>query len=239
MNIFAFGLALAIHGLLFFILYFSVQWRSQSFYGIEAEIWTTLPSLEISQSTTTVSLPIEHLQQEHDIAIATRDKFKQLRDKQKSRLASASENNKSQKNAVSLENRAHVQRLQKLKVEQDRAAQLARLRQVATESGNTGIQGTGSGMGDIEVTHYIEKVKNRVRPNIFFDIDSIIGNPTAVVEVELAPDGLLLNKRLIKSSGNIAWDTEVLSALERSSPLPRDKNGKAPPNFTITFRPRD
>ena len=57
--------------------------------------------------------------------------------------------------------------------------------------------------------------------------------------VSLAPDGSLLSARLSKSSGNSAWDNAVLRAVERSDPLPRDDNGKAPSSFTITFRPKD
>jgi len=60
-----------------------------------------------------------------------------------------------------------------------------------------------------------------------------------VVTVQLAPDGSLLSARLSKSSGNAGWDNAVLRAVERSDPLPRDENGKAPPTFNITFHPKD
>lgn len=78
-----------------------------------------------------------------------------------------------------------------------------------------------------------------MKPNIIFNGD-VQGNPAAVVAVRLAPDGSILAKRLAKSSGDADWDNAVLRAVERSDPLPRDEDGKAPSfEFTITFRPKD
>lgn len=85
---------------------------------------------------------------------------------------------------------------------------------------------------------YADRVRRRVAPNIIFNGD-VEGNPSTVVAVSLASDGSLLSARLTKSSGDAGWDNAVLRAVERSDPLPRDENGKAPANFTITFRPRD
>ncbi|ESJ18644.1 TonB, partial [Cupriavidus sp. HPC(L)] len=95
-----------------------------------------------------------------------------------------------------------------------------------------------AGSGGRASPGYADKVRRRVKPNIVFTED-VQGNPTAVVSVSLAPDGSLLSARLSKSSGNSAWDNAVLRAVERSDPLPRDDNGKAPSSFTITFRPKD
>ena len=53
------------------------------------------------------------------------------------------------------------------------------------------------------------------------------------------PDGSILSKRLTKSSGNGAYDEAVLRAVDRSDPLPRDTNGKAPSSVTLTFRPKE
>ncbi|RWA52089.1 hypothetical protein AU476_19180 [Cupriavidus sp. UYMSc13B] len=105
-----------------------------------------------------------------------------------------------------------------------RASELARLQaQVADGAATSG---------------YPDRVRRRVKPNIGFTED-ISGNPTAVVAVQLAPDGNLISVRLSKSSGNTDWDTAVPQAVERSAPFPRDENGVAPASLTITFRPKD
>ncbi|MBY4898172.1 cell envelope integrity protein TolA [Cupriavidus sp. AU9028] len=119
-----------------------------------------------------------------------------------------------------------------------RQSELARLKALAGGGAGGGTSGDNVGSGGRASPGYADRVRRRVKPNIVFTED-VPGNPTAVVTVSLAPDGSLLSARLSKSSGNSAWDNAVLRAVERSDPLPRDENGKAPANFTITFRPKD
>ena len=85
---------------------------------------------------------------------------------------------------------------------------------------------------------YAGRVMARIKPNIVFG-DTPDGNPMATVEVKLAPDGTIVAKRLVKSSGVKAWDEAVLRAIERTEILPRDIDGRVPPPFQIDFRLRD
>lgn len=82
------------------------------------------------------------------------------------------------------------------------------------------------------------KVQAKVRPNIVFT-DVASGNPKADVEVKMSPDGTIVGKRLVRSSGNKAWDEAVLRALDRTGSLPRDVDGRVPSTVTIGFRPHD
>jgi colicin import membrane protein len=81
------------------------------------------------------------------------------------------------------------------------------------------------------------RVQARVRPNIVFT-DAVSGNPKAEVEVRAAPDGTIVSKRLVKSSGVKSWDEAVLRALDKTEVLPRDVDGRVPSPVTIEFRPR-
>lgn len=85
---------------------------------------------------------------------------------------------------------------------------------------------------------YGGKVAAKVRPNIVYP-DVISGNPRAEVEVRLSPDGTIVGKRLVQSSGNKAWDDAVMRALEKTETLPRDVDGRVPPSLMIGFRPQD
>lgn len=85
---------------------------------------------------------------------------------------------------------------------------------------------------------YGGKVAAKVRPNIVYP-DAISGNPRAVVEVRAAPDGTIVGRRLIQSSGNKAWDEAVLRALDKTETLPRDVDGRVPSSLEIGFRPQD
>ena len=85
---------------------------------------------------------------------------------------------------------------------------------------------------------YGDKVAAKVKPNIVYP-DAISGNPRAEVEVRLSPDGTIVGKRLVQSSGNKAWDDAVLRALDKTETLPRDVDGRVPASLTIGFRPQD
>ena len=85
---------------------------------------------------------------------------------------------------------------------------------------------------------YAGKVAAKVKPNVIFT-DDISGNPEAVVEVRTTADGSIIGQRLIKSSGNRAWDDAVIKAIIRTETLPRDVDGRVPASLTIAFRPND
>ena len=85
---------------------------------------------------------------------------------------------------------------------------------------------------------YAGRIMARIKPNIVLT-DPVDGNPLASVEVKLAPDGTIVGKRILKSSGAKVWDDAVLRAIERTEILPRDIDGRVPPLMVIDFRPRD
>jgi colicin import membrane protein len=57
------------------------------------------------------------------------------------------------------------------------------------------------------------------------------------VEVRTGPDGAIVSRKVIKSSGNKAWDEAVLKALDKTESLPRDADGRIPSPLVIGFRP--
>ena len=86
---------------------------------------------------------------------------------------------------------------------------------------------------------YGGKVAAKVKPNIVYP-DAISGNPRAEVEVRLSPDGTIVGKRLVQSSGNKAWDDAVLRALDKTETLPRGVDGRVPSvPIIIGFKPQD
>ena len=127
------------------------------------------------------------------------------------------------------------------KQEAIRSANLKRLQGLANANSaatgaatDTGTAARSSGPS----ASYAGRIMARIKPNIVFG-DTPDGNPMATVEVKLAPDGTIIAKRLVKSSGVKAWDEAVLRAIERTEILPRDIDGRVPPPFQIDFRLRD
>ena len=117
-----------------------------------------------------------------------------------------------------------------------RKENLERMMKGAAGSGPDSATGTAarsSGPSD----SYGGRIRARVKPNIVFT-DDVAGNPTAEVEVKMAPDGTITSRRLVKSSGSKSWDEAVLRALDRTEVLPRDVDGRVHTPLTIEFRPK-
>ncbi|HEY8356280.1 MAG TPA: cell envelope integrity protein TolA [Ramlibacter sp.] len=134
---------------------------------------------------------------------------------------------------------------QKKKREEQEAERVAKMREdnlkrmqgLAGGSGAQGSTGTAS-VASGPSASWAGRVRGRVRPNIVFS-DDVAGNPTAEVEVRMAPDGTIVGKRLVKPSGNRGWDEAVLRALDKTETLPRDTDGRVPSSATLVFRPKD
>lgn len=120
---------------------------------------------------------------------------------------------------------------------EQREANLRRLQGLAGATGGENATGTAQRSAGPSGS-YGGKVAAKVKPNIVYP-DAISGNPRAEVEVRLSPDGTIVGKRLVQSSGNKAWDDAVLRALDKTETLPRDVDGRVPPSLTIGFRPQD
>ena len=118
-----------------------------------------------------------------------------------------------------------------------RDANLKRLQGLASATGGPTDSGTAAYSSGPSAS-YAGRIMARIKPNIVFN-DNVDGNPLATVEVKLAPDGTIVAKRLVKSSGVRSWDEAVLRAIERTEVLPRDIDGRVPPPFQIDFRLRD
>ena len=114
------------------------------------------------------------------------------------------------------------------------------LRRIMGQAGATGgAQSTGTAQQSSGPSPgYAGRVAARIKPNVVFT-DVVLGNPRAEVEVRTLPDGTITSSKLVKSSGNAAWDEAVLRAIDRTATLPRDTDGRVPPALIIGLRPQD
>jgi colicin import membrane protein len=128
--------------------------------------------------------------------------------------------------------------------EQAETKRLAALREenMRRMQGLAGATGAPSATGTADrsagpSTSYAGRIRARVKPNITFT-DDIPGNPSAEVEVQMAPDGTITSRRLTKSSGVGSWDQAVLRALDKTEVLPRDIDGRVHTPLIIEFKLR-
>jgi colicin import membrane protein len=86
---------------------------------------------------------------------------------------------------------------------------------------------------------YIARIQAKVRGNWILPQD-LQGNPEAIFLVTQLPTGEVLNIKVLKSSGNPAYDTAVERAILKSSPLPLPSDRQLfDRELKLTFRPRD
>lgn len=120
---------------------------------------------------------------------------------------------------------------------EQREANLRRMQGMAGATG--GENATGSAQRSSGPSgSYGDRITAKVRPNIVFP-DAIDGNPLTDVEVRASPDGTIVGIRIVKSSGNKAWDEAVVRALQKTDTLPRDVDGRIHPSLVIGFKPKN
>jgi colicin import membrane protein len=89
------------------------------------------------------------------------------------------------------------------------------------------------------LNEYISRIQAKVKSNWILPQD-IQGNPEAIFDVVQLPTGEVLSTRLVKSSGNAAYDAAVERAILKSSPLPLPASRELfSRELKLTFRPHD
>lgn len=167
------------------------------------------------------------------------------------------ENEKAQKTRDDLAKRKAADDAKKLEAKKQEAAAQAKEKQAAAEAsaqkqrqenmkriaGLAGATGGADAKGTAQKSSgpsagYGGKVRAAVKPNVIFS-DDISGNPTAEIEVRTTLDGSIISQRLVKSSGNKAWDDAAIKAVIRTGSLPRDTDGRVPTPMILEMRPKD
>lgn len=181
---------------------------------------------------------------------AARERAAQEKAARAERLRQERERTAQQQQKAEQAEKARLQKAQQQKAEQQKAEQqkaeetrLARQREenlrrlLGQIPAGTGTA-TGAAAADgAPSAGYAGRLVQAIFPNIVFT-DTLPGSPAAVVEVRAGPNGTVIGRRLVTSSGHREWDEAVLRAIDRTGTLPRDVDGRVPPVIEITFRPR-
>ena len=89
------------------------------------------------------------------------------------------------------------------------------------------------------LNEYIARIQVKVKSNWILP-QAIQGNPEAIFDVVQLPTGEVLSIKLVKSSGNAAYDAAVERAILKSSPLPLPASRELfSRELKLTFRPQD
>ncbi len=239
------GLAVLAHTLLLAALTWGVSWNSQpNQLTVEAELWSSLPQaaapkLEEAPPPVAAAPPeppkAKPKTTSPDIALE-REKKKKVKEKLELEKKLESEKKRLQEHKKTAEDTR--------KKEEEAKQQDTRVKEnIQRMTGLAGATGAPSDTGSAlrssgPSPSYAGRIIARVKPNIVFTED-ISANPSAEVEVRTAPDGTIVARKLLQSSGNKAWDEAVLKALDKTEVLPRDTDGRVPTILVIRFRPKD
>lgn len=168
------------------------------------------------------------------------------RQKREAAQAKAKEQELAQKQKA--QEQAKAKAKEEARAKQDAARQQAQLeaerrKNIERMMGQAGATGAANATGNAQRSAgpsatYAGKLVGRIKPNIVFP-DTVPGNPRAEVEVRTLPDGSIVGRRLLKSSGHAAWDDAVLRAIDRTNKLPQDEDGRVPSVIILGFRPLD
>jgi len=90
------------------------------------------------------------------------------------------------------------------------------------------------------VAGWTDKIRQKIRGNIIYDLSLVKPNAEAIYDVTLLPTGEVLGATMRKSSGNPGYDEAVYRAILKSSPLPKPDSPSAfRRQLELHFRPQD
>jgi len=155
------------------------------------------------------------------------------------------------------EDKAKEEKAKLAKAEQAKKAEAAKAREEAAQSEQrlkeateralrlAGASGSGSPSATGTASHssgptakYGAKVVAAIRPNIS-QLKEFSANLMADYEVYTDASGKVISAKLVKKSGDPAWDEVALNAILKTERLPLDENGRVPSPMTIGLKPRD
>lgn len=173
----------------------------------------------------------EKAEQEKADKKAKEDKAREDKEREKKKQAEADKRKKNEARKEA-EAKADAARADALRKEN-----LKRMQGLAGASGGENASGSALKSSGPSAS-YAGRLVGRIKPNISYPGD-VAGNPRAEVEVKVSPDGTILSRRIVQSSGNKAWDDAVLRAIDKTEILPKDTDGRVPSVIVLGFRPLD
>ena len=213
-----------VHAVFFSLLYFSFNWHVNTPSSIEVEMWTYLPHKvsKISHATPPVKISAVH---KSKVILPTKKfeltppkspdiKFKEKESKQNISLSSP-------KIAVATEPKEPEDKIQNEAGKQHTQALLNDEQKLATQKMLDKIRADTEAANRDEVTRYTDLIRNKIKRNIVLP-PNLQDNAEAEFMVTVLPGGSVMNDgvKLLKSSGNAAYDSSAERAIYKAQPLP-------------------
>lgn len=252
----SFALALAMHALLFGGLSLVVQWRTQPEAPVVAELWGSLPPIEVPAPPPAPPPPAPKVEPEPerrdaDIVVKQQKKEppkvepdtkkleeeKRRIEEEKKRIEDEKKRVEAEKKKLEAERRRAEAKLAAER-EAQRKAEVERLLAQAGSAQGTPTAQTGPTGGARGSAEYAARLVAYIKQFIVFPVpEGTSPQIYAEFEVELLPTGEQARVRLVKPSGLAGYDAAVERAIARANPFPRKPDGTVDRVVTIRFYP--
>lgn len=233
-------LALLVHAAFFGLLVFTVNWQSHAPQPIAVELWSNLPPLQqpriqpvqrpeprpMTQKEEAPEPKVEPVKAE----IALKDKNAEKRREEKRKQDEK-------------KHKAEQEKLkqQALKESQEKAAEVRRQEEQTALMRDVQAR-EAAGQARL-VNDFKGRINAKIRRYLNNQACLPLTNPEAAYDVTLMPTGqLLLDPKLVKSSGSAQCDTAIERAIRRAEPLPLPPDAALYRKFrelNLVFRPND
>jgi len=126
------------------------------------------------------------------------------------------------------------------KAKLDKAAEKARAAEMQRITGAVGAGTTGTAAkatGPRSDGSYESAIKAKIKSNLVYATND--DTLTATFKITQLPTGEVIGVRKMKSSGSAAYDNAIENAINKSSPLPKKKDGTVEREFIADFTMKD
>lgn len=193
----------------------------------------------------------ERIERERELAQQKREEEKKekalaekkAREEEKKKAEEQAEKERLAKEKAEKLAKEKAEKLAKAKAEKAEAAKLEKLRaeemkRLTSGAGNPGSTGSAEKSTAPRIDKgYIASIAARIKGNTSYPGSTDVpGNPEVVFQVEQLPTGEILSVRKTKSSGIPAFDEAVERGINKSSPLPKKKDGTVERSVQVGFK---
>ena len=255
-------LALFVHALFFGFIIFGVTWQSSPTPPVEAELWDKLPPVAAKPPPRPQPPPPEPPKPEPpkpeppkpepkaeppkpdvkpeppkpDPEIALKaEREKREREKKKAEEAKKKAEEVRKKEDDARKKREELEAAKKREQEEDakkkREQEKRRREEEIAKREAEKARAAQLEARQKEFNEYVSRIRAKIKSRANVP-DSVTGKPTVQVQIRILPGGEVLDIRVIKPSGNRAYDSAIERAIRSASPLPvPDVNSELFPQF--------
>jgi len=183
---------------------------------------------------------------------AAEKKEREAAEKKAEQLAKQEQAKKEEAEKKKKADKEKAEKLAKEKAAKEKAAEAAQLAKLAnmsreaetkriTGSGNAGSTGTAEkSTAPRSDAGYQAAISAKIKSNAnYAGSTDVPGNPTVSFRVEQLPTGEIVSVKKVKSSGIPEFDDAVERSINKSSPLPKKKDGTVERSLSVNFHMKD